>query len=89
MLCVAHIPQILPVVVYFSCAIAILYYIGVMQFIIGKIAWVMQVTMGTAATESLIAAGNIFIGQVCLIICIVIIYLCFLAGNQLLMLQSK
>ena len=59
-----YIAQVLPVVVYFSCCISVLYYVGAMQFIISKIAWVMQVTMGTAATESLIAAGNIFIGQV-------------------------
>jgi len=42
-----------------------LYYLGVMQVIIHKVAWVMQVAMGTTAGESLNAAGNIFIGQVC------------------------
>lgn len=41
-----------------------LYYLGVMQVIIHKVAWVMQVAMGTTAGESLNAAGNIFIGQV-------------------------
>ena len=37
---------------------------GVMQIIIKKIAWIMQITMGTSAVESLNAAGNIFVGQV-------------------------
>ena len=35
-----------------------------MPLIITKIAWLMQVTMGTSAAESLSAAGNIFVGQV-------------------------
>ena len=41
-----------------------LYYLGVMQAIIGKIASVMRLTLGTTAAESLCAAGNIFVGQV-------------------------
>lgn len=56
--------QILPVVVFFSCAISVLYYVGAMQIVIGKIAWIMRVTLGTTAAESLCAAGNIFVGQV-------------------------
>ncbi|XP_074659277.1 solute carrier family 28 member 3-like isoform X2 [Tubulanus polymorphus] len=55
--------KVLPVIIFFSCAISTLYHLGVMQSLIGKIAWVMQVTMGTSATESLCAAGNIFVGQ--------------------------
>lgn len=56
--------QVLPVIVFFSCAISVLYYVGAMQVVIGKIAWVMRVSLGTSAPESLCAAGNIFIGQV-------------------------
>ncbi|XP_078056305.1 sodium/nucleoside cotransporter 1 [Mustelus asterias] len=55
--------QALPIVVFFSCVMSILYYVGVMQWLIIKIAWLMQVTMGTSATESLSVAGNIFVGQ--------------------------
>ena len=40
------------------------YYLGAMQAVITKIAWLMQFTMGTSAAESLNTAGNIFIGQV-------------------------
>ncbi|XP_077120333.1 sodium/nucleoside cotransporter 2 [Ranitomeya variabilis] len=55
--------QALPIVVFFSCVMSILYYIGLMQYVILKISWLMQVTMGTTATETLSVAGNIFVGQ--------------------------
>ena len=51
-------------VVFFSCFISVLYHVGAMQAIIGKIAWLMRVTLGTTVAESLCAAGNIFVGQV-------------------------
>ncbi|XP_033101662.1 solute carrier family 28 member 3-like isoform X2 [Anneissia japonica] len=55
--------KVLPVVIYFSSVISVLYYLGAMQVIIKKIAWLMQNTMKTSASESLNAAGNIFVGQ--------------------------
>ncbi|XP_064648426.1 solute carrier family 28 member 3-like [Lineus longissimus] len=55
--------KVLPVVVFFSTIISVLYYLGWMQVVIKKVAWVMQTFMGTTAGESLNAAGNIFIGQ--------------------------
>ncbi|XP_030046217.1 sodium/nucleoside cotransporter 1 [Microcaecilia unicolor] len=55
--------QALPIVVFFSSVMSILYYFGLMQWIILKISWLMQVTMGTTATETLSVAGNIFVGQ--------------------------
>ncbi|XP_078000195.1 solute carrier family 28 member 3-like [Glandiceps talaboti] len=54
---------VLPVIIYFGCFISICYYLGVMQWVIIKIAWCFEKTMGTTPTESLNAAGNIFIGQ--------------------------
>ena len=59
--------QVLPVVVFFSSFIYMVYYLGIMQAVISKIAWLMQFTMGTSAAESLNTAGNIFIGQVWLL----------------------
>lgn len=56
--------QVLTVIIFFSSFISVLYYLGMMPLIITKIAWLMQVTMGTSAAESLSAAGNIFVGQV-------------------------
>ncbi|XP_075432184.1 sodium/nucleoside cotransporter 2-like isoform X4 [Ascaphus truei] len=55
--------QALPIVVFFSCVMSVLYYVGLMQWLILKISWLMQITMGTTATETLSVAGNIFVGQ--------------------------
>ncbi|XP_039714187.1 sodium/nucleoside cotransporter 1 [Pteropus medius] len=55
--------QVLPIIVFFSCITSVLYYVGLMQWVILKIAWLMQVTMGTTATETLSVAGNIFVSQ--------------------------
>ncbi|XP_067871495.1 sodium/nucleoside cotransporter 1 [Heterodontus francisci] len=55
--------QALPIIVFFSSVMSILYYVGAMQWLIIKIATLMQLTMGTSATESLSIAGNIFVGQ--------------------------
>ncbi|XP_039608790.1 solute carrier family 28 member 3-like [Polypterus senegalus] len=55
--------KVLPIVVFFSMITSILYYIGFMQWIILKVGWIMQLVMATSPTESVVAAGNIFIGQ--------------------------
>uniref|UniRef100_A0A8C3NC59 Sodium/nucleoside cotransporter n=1 Tax=Geospiza parvula TaxID=87175 RepID=A0A8C3NC59_GEOPR len=55
--------QTLPIIVFFSCVMSILYYLGVMQWLILKISWVLQISMGTTPTETLSVAGNIFVGQ--------------------------
>jgi len=56
---------VLPAVIFFGSVVSVLFYWGVMQYIIRKIAWVMQFTMATTAAESVNAAANIFIGMVC------------------------
>ncbi|NXE39866.1 S28A1 protein, partial [Ptilorrhoa leucosticta] len=56
-------PITLPIIVFFSCVMSILYYLGVMQWLILKISWLLQVSMGTTPTETLSVAGNIFVGQ--------------------------
>ncbi|XP_046942755.1 sodium/nucleoside cotransporter 1 isoform X2 [Lynx rufus] len=55
--------QVLPIVIFFSCVMSVLYYVGLMQWVIQKVSWVMQATMGTMATETLSVAGNIFVSQ--------------------------
>ncbi|XP_069018741.1 sodium/nucleoside cotransporter 1 [Embiotoca jacksoni] len=55
--------QALPIVVFFSSMMSVLYFLGIMQWLILKISWVMQITMGTSPTETLSVAGNIFVGQ--------------------------
>ncbi|XP_046519835.1 solute carrier family 28 member 3-like [Equus quagga] len=55
--------------VFFGAVMSMLYYIGLMQWIIRKlrdqkgwIGWLMLVTMGSSPIESVVAAGSIFIG---------------------------
>ncbi|XP_052528572.1 sodium/nucleoside cotransporter 1-like isoform X3 [Tympanuchus pallidicinctus] len=55
--------QSLPIIVFFSCVMSILYYLGVMQWLILKISWLLQISLGTTPTETLSVAGNIFVGQ--------------------------
>ncbi|XP_021236571.1 solute carrier family 28 member 3 isoform X3 [Numida meleagris] len=55
--------KVLPIVVFFSTVMSMLYHVGFMQWLIGKVGWIMQIFMGTTPVESLVAAGNIFVGQ--------------------------
>lgn len=55
--------QILPVILFFSSLIFILYYLGIIQKMVKWMAIIMQKTMGTSGAESLSAAANIFAGQ--------------------------
>ncbi|XP_014651024.1 PREDICTED: solute carrier family 28 member 3-like [Ceratotherium simum simum] len=53
----------LPMLVFFSAVMSMLFYLGLMQWIIRKVGWVMLVTIGSSPIESVVAAGNIFVGQ--------------------------
>ncbi|XP_062985454.1 solute carrier family 28 member 3 [Elgaria multicarinata webbii] len=55
--------KVLPIVIFFSTVMSMLYHIGFMQWLIKKVGWVMQITLETSPVESLVAAGNIFVGQ--------------------------
>jgi concentrative nucleoside transporter, CNT family len=55
--------RVLPTIIFFSSLMSMLYYLGVMQFIVKNVAIVMQKTLGTSGAESLSAAANIFVGQ--------------------------
>lgn len=55
--------QILPTIIFFSAFMAILYHVGIMQWIVKWIAKAMQATMGTSGSETLSASANIFVGQ--------------------------
>ena len=55
--------RILPTLIFFSSLIAVLYHVGIMQFIVKWIARVMQTSMGTSGSETLSVSGNIFVGQ--------------------------
>lgn len=55
--------KVLPTVIFFSLVTSGLYYLGVLQWIVKGIAWVMSRTMRLSGAESLSAAANIFVGQ--------------------------
>lgn len=55
--------SVLPTIIFFSSLMSVLYYLGVMQWIVRGLAWVMQRFLGTSGAETLSAAGNIFVGQ--------------------------
>ena len=55
--------RVLPLIVFFSSFIAILYYLGVMNVIIRVIGGGLQRVLGTSRTESMSATANIFVGQ--------------------------
>ena len=55
--------QVLPTIIFISAFFAVLYHIGVMQWVIRGFAWIMQRTMRISGAESLNVAASIFMGQ--------------------------
>ncbi|KAJ1556361.1 hypothetical protein HK405_014320 [Cladochytrium tenue] len=55
--------SVLPAIVFFCSVISMLYYVGAMQYILGKFAWLMVRVMDTSGGESVVAASSPFVGQ--------------------------
>jgi CNT family concentrative nucleoside transporter len=55
--------QVLPTIIFISAFFAVLYHIGVMQWIIRGMAWIMLKTMRISGAESMNVAASIFMGQ--------------------------
>jgi concentrative nucleoside transporter, CNT family len=55
--------NVLPVVIFFSSLISVLYYIKVMQIVIKILGGALAKMLGTRKAESMSAAANIFVGQ--------------------------
>ncbi len=55
--------NVLPIIVFFSSLVAVLYYLGIMQKIINVIGQFFKFLMGTGHAESLSATANIFVSQ--------------------------
>src|SRR3954466_2320684 len=55
--------QVLPIVIFIASFFAILYYLGVMQWVVKGMAIGMQKVMGVSGAESLNVAASIFMGQ--------------------------
>lgn len=55
--------RVLPNIIFFSSLIAVLYYLGIMQWVIKIIGGGLQKLLRTSKPESLSATANIFVGQ--------------------------
>ncbi|MCP4246361.1 MAG: NupC/NupG family nucleoside CNT transporter [bacterium] len=55
--------KVLPSIIVFSSLSALGYHLGVLQFVVNRVAAVMTRLMGVSGAESLSAAGNVFLGQ--------------------------
>lgn len=55
--------QVLPVIVFFSALVAVLYHLGIMDWVIKILGGGLQKLLKTSRTESLSATANIFVGQ--------------------------
>ncbi|XOV80812.1 MAG: NupC/NupG family nucleoside CNT transporter [Aestuariibacter sp.] len=55
--------KVLPVIVFFSALITVLYHLGIMAWIIRAIGGFLQKVLQTSRPESMNAAANIFVGQ--------------------------
>ncbi len=53
----------LPIVIFFSAIVSLLYYWGIIQRIVGAFSWVLRRFMNVSGSEGLVAAGNIFMGM--------------------------
>ncbi|RSD30499.1 NupC/NupG family nucleoside CNT transporter [Vibrio pectenicida] len=55
--------RVLPTLIFFSAFISVLYYVGIMQWVIKILGGALQKILGTSRSESMSAAANIFVGQ--------------------------
>jgi len=55
--------KVLPTIIFFSSLAAMLYYLGIMQWVVKSMAILMQRLMGVSGAESLSASANVFLGQ--------------------------
>jgi len=53
----------LPTIIFFSSLMSVLYYFGVIQWVVRWMAVGLQKTLGTSGAETLSAAANVFVGQ--------------------------
>ncbi|MDE1167839.1 MAG: NupC/NupG family nucleoside CNT transporter [Pseudomonas sp.] len=55
--------KVLPVIVFFGSFISVLYYIGVMGWVIRLVGGTLRVLLGTSRVESMVVTSAVFIGQ--------------------------
>jgi CNT family concentrative nucleoside transporter len=55
--------MVVPTIIFFSALTSLLYFWGILQYVVKGFAWVMKKTLKLSGAESMAAAGNIFLGQ--------------------------
>jgi CNT family concentrative nucleoside transporter len=55
--------NVLPVIVFFSALMSVLYYLGIMQRVVAVLGGAVRKLLGTSQTESMSAVSNIFVGH--------------------------
>lgn len=55
--------KVLPIIIFVSAITSLLYYLGILQWIVFCFAWVMKRMMRLSGAESLATAANVFVGQ--------------------------
>ncbi len=56
--------SVLPSIIFLSSMMAVLFYLGLMQKIVGAFSWMMNRTLMVSGAESMAASANIFVGGV-------------------------
>lgn len=55
--------RVLPMIIFFSALISVLYYLGIMGWVVRILGGALHKALGTSRAESMSAAANIFVGQ--------------------------
>lgn len=55
--------KVLPTIIFFSSLMAVLYHLGLIQWVVRRFARLMQLTLQTSGAETLSTAANVFVGQ--------------------------
>jgi CNT family concentrative nucleoside transporter len=55
--------QVLPTILFFSALMSLFFYLGIIQKVVGLLAWLLSKTFRISGQESLVVVGNIFLGQ--------------------------
>ena len=54
---------VLPTIIFFGGFMSVMYYLGIVQKIVGALSHFMRWTMGTSGSETLSCSANVFVGQ--------------------------
>jgi CNT family concentrative nucleoside transporter len=55
--------RVVPVIIFFASLMAVLYRLGLMQAVVGGLAWALRRSLGVSGAEALVTASNVLLGQ--------------------------